>query len=497
MPEWPIQPRIYQVNTWPWLRELSDQLGRTITLADLEPEMLPPDARYFDAIWFMGVWTRSTVGREIAQALPALHEECRRNLPDLVPADLVGSAFSIYAYEIEPELGGIESIQHARDLLHDQGYLLVLDFIPNHVGPDCPWLIEHPDWFMQGTPAELEWVDHGVPAFVEIGGNIFAHGRDPYFPPWIDTIQVRSFSAGLREAYIDTLRQIAGLCDGIRCDTAMLLVSRIVSNTWGGRAGTPLPTEFWETLIPAVKSEFPNFKFIAEVYWGMERELLQQGFDFCYDKEFYDKLIGGSPSSIRAHLGSDLTYQQKLVRFLENHDEPRSTAQLGVQRAKAAGLLVLSAPGAKLALEGQFQGHLLKVPTQLGRRQREQTIPNIEDFYHILLPFLQESTPEGSTWQLIRPEGAWDSDPEDPFVAYLWDSTSQLVLVVVNYSSRAANATVRLPVEHQVEATFGEWEIFDLFTNQSLTYSTHTLYEYGISFVLPPWGTSVMRLRPL
>src|SRR5271157_2143599 len=494
---WQTQPLIYQINTWPWLRELSDRYERSITLADLEPDMLPPELQYFDAVWLMGVWTRSPAGREIAHNLPSLHEECRRNLPDLTLDDLVGSAFSIFSYNVDPALGGAAGIAHARDMLHDQSLLVLLDFVPNHVGTDNPWLLDHPDWFMQGSPAELYSEDHGVRAFQQVGDYIFAHGRDPYFPPWIDTIQVNAFSPGLRQAYIDTLRQVAEWCDGVRCDTAMLLVTRIVQKTWGGRAGDPLPTEIWSDVIPAVKEEHPAFKFIAEVYWDMEWELQQQGFDFCYDKVLYDKLTRDSPAGIRAHLRADLGYQQKLLRFIENHDEPRATAQLGQQRAKAAGLLALTAPGAKLVLEGQLQGHLLKVPVQLGRRQLEQSIPNVERFYEVVLPFLRENLPDGGQWSLIDVQGAWDSDAENPFIGFLWTYETHSVLIVVNYSSRAGNGAVYFPPRQNSNEDSLEWDIFDLFTGQSLTYSQDTLHEQGLAIILPPWGTWILKMTPV
>ncbi len=70
---------------------------------------------------------------------------------------------------------------------------------------------------------------------------MLAHGRDPYFPPWPDVVQLDAFSPVMRAATADVLGGIAGQCDGIRCDMAMLMINRIFGTTWGSRAGPEPP----------------------------------------------------------------------------------------------------------------------------------------------------------------------------------------------------------------------------------------------------------------
>ena len=146
------------------------------------------------------------------------------------------------------------------------------------------------------------------------------------FSPWQDVAQLNAFHAGLRKATIGTIESIAEQCDGIRCDMAMLLMNVIFENTWGKTAGKRPRQEYWVEIIEAVLRKGLDFAFIAEAYWDLEWELQQQGFDFCYDKRLYDRLASGGAEDVRLHLLADADYQGKLLRFIENHDEPRAAA---------------------------------------------------------------------------------------------------------------------------------------------------------------------------
>src|SRR5207302_1303439 len=157
-------------------------------------------------------------------------------------------------------------------------------FVPNHVAPDHPWTVEHPDRFIHDDTGEI------------------ANGRDPYFPPWPDVVQLNAFSANLRAAAADTLATIADQCDGVRCDMAMLVMNDTFERTWGARAGPRPVDDYWPSLIPQVRKTHPNFLFIAEAYWDLEFALQQQGFDYCYDKRLYDRLLHEGAESVRLHL---------------------------------------------------------------------------------------------------------------------------------------------------------------------------------------------------
>ena len=276
MPGWPRSPLIYEINTWVWLQELASRAGRAVTLASVPAEAWDALAALgIDAVWFMGVWRRSQAGIAIANDTPSLVDDFRRALPDYQPHDNVGSPYCVRDYDVDPALGGTAGLAAARQALADRGIRLLLDFVPNHVALDHPWVASRPDYFVRGTARDL----HDDPAsFFRAGTDVLAHGRDPNFPAWPDVLQLNAFSPALREAAIDTLDRIGGLCDGVRCDMAMLLITEIFARTWGVRAGAPPATEFWDQVIHAVRQRRPALMFIAEAYWDREWDLQQQGF---------------------------------------------------------------------------------------------------------------------------------------------------------------------------------------------------------------------------
>ncbi len=286
---WPKNPIIYEINTCPWLYDLSQRYKRRVTLSTVPLEEWEAIAALgFDAVWLMGVWERSPAGIKVAREHKGLQDEYERALADFSKNDVVGSPYSIHKYVVDRHLGGPDDLAGARKALAYHDIRLVLDFVPNHIAIDHPWVIKHPEYLIQGNSDDLS---KAPDEFFEAGGHILAHGRDPYFPPWTDTAQINSFHEGLRKAAIETLLGIAEQCDGVRCDMAMLMVNSIFQNTWGQRTGDSLDLEYWQEIIDAVKTVHPNFIFMAEVYWDMEWDLQQQGFDYCYDKRLYDRLI--------------------------------------------------------------------------------------------------------------------------------------------------------------------------------------------------------------
>jgi hypothetical protein len=434
---WPEHPLILEINAWTWLRELSDQYGIKVTLINIPAEVLEKETRHFDVVWLMGVWTRSTKGREVAVMHPDLQNEYRKALSDFIEEDVVGSPYSIYDYSVDPHLGGHEGLKAVRDTLCKLGKMLILDFVPNHVAVDHPWGEEFPDAFVRGSEQDLVSIPEG---FFKRGDSIFAHGKDPYFPSWTDTLQVNSFSRIYREKVTEMLHAMGEHCDGVRCDMAMLLVDRIFQRTWGERCGEPLEQEFWREVIGRVKQGRPGFRFLAEVYWDMEWELQQQGFDFCYDKRLYDRLLHEDVGSIKGHLHAEWNYQKHLVRFVENHDEPRAASSFGEKRSLAAATIVLSLPGARLLHFGQHLGRRIKLPVQLGRADAEHIVPAIEEHYRKLLPILSEHIHDNGMWRLFHIDGEdfWQS----PFISFLWESEKGMLLIVVNYSNNNQKGTI-------------------------------------------------------
>jgi hypothetical protein len=212
---------------------------------------------------------------------------------------------------------------------------------------------KRPECFVPGSEADL--AAHPE-AFAETAGGVFAKGRDPYFEPWQDVLQLNAFSPALRDAAVETVTAIGAQCDGVRCDMAMIMGNEVFARTWEGRAG-PIPeADFWPKLIGRCKQVRPDLMFMAEVYWDMELTLQHQGFDLCYDKRLYDRLLHDPPESVRGHLRADTKYQQHLIRFIENHDEARAAATFEPARGRAAAVVISTLPGARLYHDGQLDG---------------------------------------------------------------------------------------------------------------------------------------------
>src|SRR5512139_3993069 len=157
MHPWPRRPIIYEINTWVWLNELGRRHGRDITLATVPPEEWDDLAdRGFDAVWLMGVWERSQAGSGIVLGNQLLLADFRKALPDLDPSDVVGSPYCIGGYRVDEHLGGPEGLVLARESLSIRGLRLILDFVPNHVAPDHPWVRSHPEYFVRGSEEDIE-----------------------------------------------------------------------------------------------------------------------------------------------------------------------------------------------------------------------------------------------------------------------------------------------------------------------------------------------------
>jgi hypothetical protein len=483
MKPWPRNPLLYEINTWVWLGQLSREAGRPLTLATVPGTVWDAVAGLgFDAVWLMGVWERSPAGIGIARGNPGLLADFRRALPDFTDQDNVGSPYCVRRYTVDARLGGPKALAKARGRLAERGLRLILDFVPNHVAPDHPWVKDHPEYFIQGHAADLA---ASPESFVSLGGKVYACGRDPYFPAWSDVLQLNAFAPGLRAAVIKTLKDIAGQCDGLRCDMAMLLLDDVFQRTWGERAGPQRPTAYWPEVIPAVREAHPGFRFMAEAYWDLEWELQQQGFDFCYDKRLYDRLSQGAAREVRLHLQADIAYQEKLVRFIENHDEPRAAEVFGPKRQRAMAMAALTLPGAGLVHEGQLEGRRVRVPVFLGRRPQEVANEDLSDFYRRLLAALRDKGIKDGTWRLCACEGWPDNASHQNLVAWAWRTAGSRCLVVVNLSATPAQGRV-LGIWDDTPG--GSWRLRDEFTSQVYERDGDEMRLHGLYVDLPAWG---------
>jgi hypothetical protein len=487
-------PLLYEINIRILLTELSRAAGNRVTLARIPDRVLDAwSSLGFDAVWLMGVWATGEIGRELALKHPGLEEEYRKALPDLTPSDIVGSPYAVCRYEVSPELGGEKELARLRPRLAERGLGLVLDFVCNHTACDHPWTNEHPEYYIQGSADLLEQEPSSWFTVSAKGGErILAHGRDPMFPAWTDTAQLNHMHTGARRALIQTLHRISGLCDGVRCDMAMLVLRDVFLETWGKKAvppdGEAVQTEFWSDTVTEIRKSNSKFLFLAEAYWDLEWALQQLGFDFTYDKRLYDRLRHEGAVSVREHLKAEMGYQKRSIRFIENHDEQRVAAAFSSEPwHHAAAVLMATIPGMAMFHEGQLDGRTLKVPVQLNRRMDEPVSERTSSFYRRLLACVSDTGLRRGEWRLLGLRPAWHDNPSwENFLAYCWHGADGCTrFIVVNYAPHSGQCYVDVPIE---EVGGSPLEFRDLMSEAVFVRDRPGMASKGMYFDLPGYG---------
>ena len=487
----PRYPSLYQINTRVWLTELSRQLGRSATLDDIPDAELDRLAELgFDWIWFLSVWQTGSGAQQVSRSHAEWRHEFQETLPDLREEDIAGSGFAITDYAVHRDLGGDAALARLRKRLRARGLKLMLDFVPNHMGLDHPWLQDHPDYFIAGMESDLAIAPQNYTRVKRKKGDlILAYGRDPYFSGWPDTLQLNYANPALQEAMIGELLRISGHCDGVRCDMAMLVLPEVFERTWGQRA--PL---FWPAATQRVRENVPGFLFMAEVYWDLEWTLQQQGFDYAYDKRLYDRLRDGHARPAREHFHAELAYQNRLARFLENHDEPRAAAAFTPDVHQAAAVLSFLSPGLRFFHQGQFEGRRKRISPHLVRGPIEPVDESLSQFYDRLLAVLREPSVRDGEWQLLECIPGWEGNwTNDCFVVFAWRGPQgESLLVAVNYAPNQSQCHVRLPF---ADLAGCRWQLQDQLSPACYEWSGDDLQGRGVFLDLAPWQACVFLLR--
>ena len=420
------------------------------------------------------------------RANPQWRGEFEDTLPDLSDEDIAGSGFAIQSYTVHRDLGGDAALARLRQRLKKRGLKLMLDFVPNHMAPDHPWIDEHPDYFIHGSETDLARSPQNycrVPT--NNGPLVLAYGRDPYFDGWPDTLQLNYGNPELQQAMIGELERIAGQCDGVRCDMAMLVLPAVFERTWGVQADL-----FWPKATESVRRKYPSFQFMAEVYWDHEWTMQQQGFDYAYDKRLYDRLRDRQARSVREHFWAGLDYQDKLARFLENHDEPRAAATFPPDIHVAAAAITFLSPGLRFFHQGQFEGRKKRISPHLGRGPCEPIDPRIQEFYERLLAVLREPVVRSGQWQVLPCVPAWEGNWTcDCFVTFAWQGPGgERLLVAVNYAPNQSQCYVQLP---WADLAGSQWRLHDQMSSVTYDRDGNELQSRGLYLDMSPWQTAV------
>jgi glycosidase len=412
--DWMAELVLVAKSTYVWLSQLSRDYGRDISRLDHVPdeELDELRARGFSGLWLIGLWERSHASRRIKQM--------RGN------ADAMASAYSVADYRIADELGGDDAWRDLRDRAAARGIRLAADMVPNHMGIDSDWVVQHPERFISlpYPPFEsysfsgedlspddrvvIQLEDHywdssdAAVVFKRIdkaSGEVryIYHGNDGTSFPWNDTAQLDYVNADVREAVIGQILEVARRFSVIRFDAAMVLARRHIQRLWypqpGHEAGIPsrsaaalpahelrrlMPQEFWREVVDRVAVEVPDTLLLAEAFWLMEGYFVRTlGMHRVYNSAFMHMLRDEKNAEyqqvIRETVAFDARILGRYVNFMNNPDERSAIDQFG-SHDKYFGVATMLAtlPGLPMFGHGQFEGYSEQYGMEFRRPQRDE-----------------------------------------------------------------------------------------------------------------------------
>jgi glycosidase len=490
-PDLDWMPRVVMLakSSFVWLDQLRKQHGKPIyTLGDIPDAELDVLAqRGYTALWLIGLWRRSKASRTI---------KVLNGNPEAV-----ASAYSLHDYEIAPELGGHAAYQDLRDRCWRRGIRLASDMVPNHMGIDSSWVIDHPDWFLQtdhppypshtfdgpdlsddprvGIQIEDGYWSRSDAAVVfkrtdRHSGQVryLYHGNDGTSMPWNDTAQLDYLKAEVRQAVLQTILHVARLFPIIRFDAAMTLAKRHYQRLWfpgpgsGGdipsraqhamskeRFDELFPVEFWREVVDTVAREVPDTLLLAEAFWMMEGYFVRTlGMHRVYNSAFMNMLKKEENASYRTTIKNTLEFNPQIlkrhVNFMNNPDEETAVAQFG-RDDKYFGvcLLLATLPGLPMFGHGQVEGFTERYGMEYQRAYKDERPDEalVARHQRDIVPLLRRrwlfADVEGfHLFDLVTPEGHVD---EDVF-AYSNRKGGERALIVFHNKFKATRGRIRL-----------------------------------------------------
>jgi glycosidase len=385
-------------STYVWLAQLSRQYGRHIGRLDEIPdeELATLAHRGINSLWLIGVWERSRASKTIKQL-------CGNR-------EAVASAYSLFDYRIADDLGGEPAYINLRDRAYRHGIRLASDMVPNHMGIDSPWVIEHPEWFISRWespyPAysfngpdlshdgrvEIKIEDHyyeQTDAAVVFRRRDKAsgetryiyHGNDGTSFPWNVTAQLDYLNAAVREQVIQTILHVARLFPVIRFDAAMTLAKRHFHRLWfpgpGSSGAIPsraeygmnqaefdraMPHEFWREVVDRVAAEVPGTLLLAEAFWLMEGYFVRTlGMHRVYNSAFMIMMRDEDNAKYRSVIKNTIEFDpdimKRYVNFMSNPDERTAIDQFGKgDKCFGVAAMMSTLPGLPMFGHGQIEG---------------------------------------------------------------------------------------------------------------------------------------------
>ena len=319
---------------------------------------------------------------------------------------------------------------------------LILDFVPNHSALDSPWVDENIDYYIRAPKGQTPPYDP-----TKYFTNGIAYGNMQYSSPWTDVGQLNYWNQDTRKLMINKLKRVASLADGIRCDMAYLMINDYFEGSWKTELTswgyTKPTTEFWADAIKAVKSSYPSTLFLAEVYGDYYKNLIEQGFDYTYDKELLDRFKSGHLDNIRYWITTMSQYNSHVCRFLENHDDNRAVSAFGgnYKMTMAAAIGTYTLPGLRFFFQDQWFCYKNKLDVHLRRSYPESKIQDCQIFYEKFFPIFTDPIFKEGEWKYLNVKGdsAWR------LMAWSWMGKSgDKRLVALNFSQEYSGGNIVL-----------------------------------------------------
>jgi glycosidase len=444
-------------------------------------------AKGYDSVWLLGVWNNEPAVLKGHKMASQYIHEYRSVLPDVVEEDIIDSCFAINDYSLHPMLGNLDALANLKKTLNSLGLRLILDFVPNHFHCYSEYVYTRPDMFI--AESEEYFKQHSIDYYTPLDSDYrVAHGRDPYTGSWSDTAQIDWSSHTAREVMSGILENIAQVCDGVRCDMAMLIVPHIFNKVWGKH----MRVNWWKNTIQNIKSSHPDFVFIAECYWNTKQQLLESGFDYAYDKELYDILVQQDTKKLSYYLKTNSAVNDSVI-FLENHDENRSASIFSYEALTSASTLQYTLPGLQLIQEGQQEGWQTSLPVQIGRRPQEKTNTVLYNHYKKLQSITNDPVFVLGDIEFFDPIQINDHTPSfQNLIMFKRTYKTKTFIVIINFTPH--NSKAFMPFTPEINEHLKTILFHDRLSDKEYAYARSLLLTHHLYIELKAWQSHIFEV---
>ena len=476
-------PFLYEINTRPWLYELSLKYGKSITkLREIPLEEFDYLANNgVNMIWMMGVWKLGRYGLEFDRK-----GNYSQYLPDWTIEDVIGSPYAVYEYTCNPDIGDDKDLYWLKSQINSRGMKLMLDFVPNHSAVDAPQAASDPDMYIrapEGVIDENRYTESGL-----------AFGANQNHYTWKDVLQWNYFEKKTIEFMKNNILKIILLADAIRCDVAYQELNDLFELTWPDELKfynyKKPEEEFWVYAIKEAKKINPEIIFLAESYQDSYNEILSNlGFDYTYNRNILKKLKLSTTNEFKEYIKDrDGSFWKDKANFVENHDELRVVYNMegNYQKAMAAGTIGATIGGMIFMNHGQWEGKMNMLDVHLRRGYYEPVHTETQEHYKKLNKIIQDKAFRSHNYYYI---GNMSGDKKDDFIAYIREEGDSHYLVVVNYSE--SQGCAKVPI-NKIKG-FRYCLLYEMFNEKEYVSSINLVKNEGINICLKGWESQIFK----